>query len=384
MIYKEFKGITISHLGMGNMRLPTTGPGGLRAPIDRGKAQEIIDYVYANGVNYFDTAYMYHGGESERFLGEALKKYPRESYLLADKMWGMLVQQGRPTADVFEEQLRRCQTDYFDFYLLHNVSESTIDIYMDEKLGILDDLLEQKRTGRIRNLGLSSHGKPATLKRFIERWHCFDFVQIQLNYLDWTLQDAKGQYEVITEHGMPVWVMEPCRGGRLASLSPEADEVLKKANPNASIASWAFRYLQTLPNVQVVLSGMTQMEQAVDNIRTFAHPNPLTEEEQKALEQAVRLLKERLNVPCTKCRYCDGCPKGLDIPELLAMYNELCIDRGGALMIALGNMQGEKKPANCVACGQCAKKCPQNIDIPGIMSKFAETLAKMPPTALPR
>lgn len=295
-----------------------------------------------------------------------------------------MVKPGQSPGVIFEEQLRRCQTDYFDFYLLHNVSESTINAYMNEELGIIDYLLEQKKAGRIRNFGFSNHGKPETLKRFIERWNCFDFVQMQLNYLDWTLQDAKRQYEIITEHGIPVWVMEPCRGGRLASLSPEADEILKKARPDASIASWAFRYLQTLPNVHVVLSGMTKMEQAADNIKTFEQPDPLTEDEQKVLEQAIILLKEKLNVPCTKCRYCDGCPKGLDIPELLAMYNELCIDHGPALMIALSDMPEEKKPANCVACGQCAKKCPQNIDIPGIMSKFAETLAKMPPMGFPK
>lgn len=377
MIYKEFKGMNISQLGMGNMRLPTAGaPMGA---IDREKAQEIIDYVYKNGVNYFDTAFMYHGGDSEKFLGEALKKYSRESFYLADKMPGFMVQPGQSPNTIFEEQLRRCQTDYFDFYLLHNVSESTIDTYMNEELGIIDYLLEQKKAGRIRYFGFSNHGKPETLKRFIERWNCFDFVQIQLNYLDWTLQDAKRQYEIITEHGMPVWVMEPCRGGRLASLSPEADELLKKARPDVSIASWAFRYLQTLPNVQVVLSGITQMEQAADNIKTFAQPNPLSKDEQKVLEQAVQMLKENLNVPCTKCRYCNGCPKGLDISELLAIYNELCIDHGPALMIALRNMPEEKKPVNCIGCGQCSKKCPQNIDIPGIMSKLAKTLAKMPP-----
>jgi uncharacterized protein len=382
VIYKEFKGMKISQLGMGNMRLPTKGdPMG---PVDHEKAREIIDYVYTNGVNYFDTAYMYHGGDSERFLGEALERYPRGSYYLADKMPGFAIQPGQTPGIIFEEQLKRCRIDYFDFYLLHNVSEVTIGSYMNLELGIIDYLLEQKKIGRIRNLGLSSHGKPETLRRFIDYWNCFDFVQIQLNYLDWTLQDAKGQYEVITEHGMPVWVMEPCRGGRLASLSKEADEILKKARPDDSIASWAFRYLQMLPNVQVILSGMTRLEQAVDNVKTFTRLDPLTEGDQNTLQQAINLLKERINVPCTGCHYCDGCPQGLDIPDLLAMYNELCVDQGPALMIKLNSMPEEKKPASCIACGQCAEKCPQNIDIPGVMERFAERLAKLPPLVFPR
>lgn len=213
MIYKKFQDINLSRLGMGNMRLPVS-----RGRIDEKRAQEIIDYAMAQGINYYDTAYVYHSGESESFLGKALKKYPRDSYYLATKFYVM----ADPDIEkVFEEQLRKLDTDYIDFYLLHCVNEETCDAYMKPERKYLDFLMEQKAKGRIRHIGFSSHGKPATLERFLNWSDCFEFVQIQLNYLDWTMQDAKKQYEIITEHGLPVWVMEPVRGGRLASLGRE-------------------------------------------------------------------------------------------------------------------------------------------------------------------
>jgi hypothetical protein len=373
--YTDFQGKQLSRLGMGNMRLPTTGDTGT---VDEERAQAIIDLVYANGVNYFDTAYMYHNGQSERFLGKALKKYPRDSYYLADKMPGFMLQPGQTPRDIFEEQLRRCDTDYFDFYLCHNVNEATVDVYNDEALGIIPYLLQEKAAGRIRHLGFSNHGSPELLRGFLDRWDCFEFVQIQLNYLDWTLQDAKQQYEIITEHGLPVWVMEPCRGGRLAALSPDADALLKAAEPDRSIASWAFRYVQTLPNVQVVLSGMTQLDQAQDNLRTFAAYSPLSPAQQNTLQKALDLFRDQVNVPCTKCRYCDGCPKGLAIPDLLAMYNAYAIDPGPRKLSEVRALPAEQQPAACIACGSCTRKCPQSIDIPGVLAKFAEIIETSP------
>jgi len=374
---------------MGNMRLPTVGE---RGPIDEEKAREIIEYAYEHGVNYFDTAYRYHGGESERFVGKVLNQYPRESWHLATIMPGHMIRDsnGRlelaaymtglaisSPADIFEEQIEKCGVVYFDFYLLHNLCETSYDFYTDEDLGVVEYLLTQKKAGRIRHLGFSAHGRAEAIDKFLNWKDCFEFVQIQLNYLDWTLQDAKRKYEVITNHGIPVITMESCRGGRLASLNEKADAMLKKARPNDSIASWAFRFLQSLPNVQVVLSGMTTMEQVVENVKLFSEPDPTTEEEKELLQQAIATMVNL--VPCTACRYCcDVCPQGLDIPKLISMYNEASFENPFILHFTLDAMKEAELPSACLACGDCKELCPQGIDVPDIMKRFAETIANMP------
>ena len=252
MIYKQFQDLQLSRLGMGNMRLPVN-----QGRIDRKKAQEIIDYAMEQGINYYDTAYVYHSGESEPFLGEALSKYPRDSYYLATKFYVM----AKPDIEqVFEEQLCKLRTDYIDFYLIHCVNEETIGAYTAKNRHYMEFLLEQKAKGRIRHIGFSSHGKPETLEKFLNWSDAFEFVQIQLNYLDWTMQNAKRQYEIITEHGLPVWVMEPVRGGRLASLGERYDAMLKQARPDWSVPAWAFHWLMGLSGVTMILSGMTTME----------------------------------------------------------------------------------------------------------------------------
>lgn len=378
MIFKDFQGHSLSRLGMGCMRLPASAPG-FGAPVDRAKAREILEHVYENGVNYFDTAYMYHGGESEKVLGEVLPRFRRDTYFLADKMPGHMLAQVRKSPEAaFEEQLERCRADRFDFYLLHNLNAESEAVYNDEDLGIVRYLLEQKRRGRIRYLGFSNHATTEVLARFLDRWDCFDFVQLHLNYLDWTLQDAKGKYETVTAHGLPVWVMEPVRGGRLASLNPAADAVLKAAAPERSIASWAFRWQQTLPGVQMVLSGMTTLEQAKDNLRTFERADPLSDAEQAVLAQAVSLLKEDGMVPCTTCHYCDGCPQGIDIPAQLALFNESRLGLSFPLMFGLHTTPEGHRPKDCIACGECVPKCPQGIDIPGTFAAFAKEIETYP------
>lgn len=367
VIYRNFKGHDISLLGMGNMRLPLTSSGA----IDREHAQSIIDYAFEHGINYFDTAYMYHGGDSERFLGEALAGYPRESYYLADKFPGFMLRPGESPKEIFEEQLRRCRTDHFDFYLMHAVDARSLAVYEDPR--VLDYFEQERQAGRIRYLGFSSHGSPEVLERFVgaREW---DFAQIQLNYLDWTLQDAERQYEILTQHGIPVMVMEPLRGGRLASLTPEADALLQEAAPGRPVASWAFRWLMGLENVQVVLSGMSELSQIVDNVATFQHEEPLTGEHARVLERARDMLRERIGVPCTGCRYCvDDCPQGLNIPGLLNAYNNYAAAtayREFALSQALDRLGEGPGADECIACGACARHCPQSIDIPAAMERL--------------
>lgn len=370
MEYKPYKDERLSCLGMGNMRLPQIGEG-MGAPIDPIAAQEIIDYAISHGINYFDTAYVYNNGGSEKFLGQALPKYPRHSYNIATKFNSM---SNPDYKAVFSEQLSRLNTDYIDFYLLHALSDNNADDYLNS--GCIEYFLEQKQAGRIRYLGFSSHASVQTLERFAScrEW---DFAQIQLNYLDWTMQDAKGQYEALTKLGIPVVVMEPVRGGRLASLSPVADAMLKAAQPDWSIASWAFRWLMRLDNVQVILSGMSTLGQIVDNVATFDDYKPLTDEQVEILNKACDLFRGEITVPCTSCRYCtDDCPQGIDIPVIMETYNRYKLDNGPMGLFGLQRL--EKKPSDCIGCATCEKHCPQGIVISSVMAELTEASARMP------
>ena len=388
MYYRELAGEKVSALGMGNMRLPTFD--GVEKNVDREKSQAIIDYAMSHGINYYDTAYRYHGGESERFIGQALKKYPRDSFLLASKFPGhMMVKKGggvvgftsglagwpdNTVEGVFAEQLQKCQVDYFDFYLLHNVNENSLVIYDDPDLRVVDFVKQKKREGKIRHLGFSSHASSAaTIDDFLTRHEgVFDFVQIQLNYLDWTLQDAKGKYEVITKHGLKVVVMEGVRGGRLAQLPEEQMARLRAVRPEDSAARWALRWLQGLQDVAVVLSGMTTLDQIRENVETFAAPEPLTDEEKDLLTDVAESMMNL--VPCTGCRYCtEGCPMELEIPKIIAAYNAVKNDDFMARYDP-DRADAAMDPRRCVGCGACTGICPQGIAVPDIMSKFAEML----------
>lgn len=387
MQYKAFHELQISALGMGNMRLPTLGG---RGAIDEPKARELIAYALDHGVNYFDTGYRYHEGASEPFVGKALSEYPRDKWYIATKFPGHMMQvvngrieplgylKGRQDLSVeviFEEQLQRLGVEYFDFYLLHNLCETSYAFYTDQQIGAVEYLLKQKQAGRIRHLGFSAHGRAETIDKFLNLYDCFEFVQIQLNYLDWVLQDAKRKYEVITAHGLPVVVMEPVRGGRLAALPPEADALLKAARPESSDASWAFRFLQGLPNILTVLSGMSNMDQLKENVALFADYNPLDTAEDKLLRQAMQSMLDL--VPCTACRYCEeACPKGLEIPKLISMYNEAKNISVRSNHSTLDAMRPEELPMACIGCGACKKLCPQNIDIPGVMKRYAQMLTQ--------
>lgn len=377
MITNDFQGKKLSLLGFGTMRLPLESDDP-NAKVDEKKVFEMVKYASEHGVNYYDTAYPYHGGESERIIGRALKQLPRESFYLATKYPGHQISSRYDPAAIFEEQLEKCQVDYFDFYLLHNVYENSIQTYMDPKWGIIDYFLEQKKKGRIRHLGFSTHGRVELIETFLERYGDeMEFCQIQLNYLDWTLQDAKAKYELLTKYNIPVWVMEPVRGGRLASLSEKDETTLKQLRPDESIASWAFRWLQALPNVKMVLSGMSNMEQMIDNVKTFSEEKPLSEKEIHLLEDIAETMKDSL--PCTGCRYCcDGCPQQIDIPKVISYYNETRFSPNFNIGMAMEAIAPEHQPSACIECGQCTHMCPQNIDIPKAMKDFAEILDGMP------
>jgi len=375
LLYKQFKDLKLSALGYGCMRLPSIGTG-RDAPIDEEEAKACLTYAYENGVNYFDSAYGYHGGESERVAGRILKQFPRDSFYLATKFPGHM---GHTTdvEEVFAEQLQKCQVDYFDFYLLHNVNDTSINIYSSSELKIVEKLLRQKEAGKIRHFGFSSHARPENIEVFLKEFPgVFEFCQIQLNYLDWTLQNAKAKVEILTAHNIPVWVMEPVRGGKLASLSPEREALLKSERPDETVAAWAFRWLQSVSNIGMVLSGMSSLDQVKDNIKTFSEDAPLTAKEKELLENIAADMSGM--IPCTACRYCcDGCPQELDIPLLLSLYNDARYDFSFAAMQGIQALPEDKRPAACVACGQCSEVCPQNIDVPAAMEGYAKILSEM-------
>lgn len=376
MIYRDFKGIKLSALGFGMMRLPLNADN----TIDEDTTGKMVDLAMENGVNYFDTAWPYHAGYSEIVAGKLLSKYPRDSYYLATKFPGHQINDSYDPAEVFEKQLRKCGVDYFDFYLLHNVYEKSFDVYNDPKWGIIDYFVEQKKLGRIRHLGFSSHGRPDNLKAFLDLYgDKMEFCQIQMNYVDFTLQEALKKYEMLTERGIAVWVMEPLRGGRLAKLSDKDMALLEEKRPGKSPAAWAFDRLKSFENIKVILSGMSDIDQMKENIDIFSDDTPLTEEESALLESIGEGMKN--SIPCTACGYCkDSCPMELDIPMLLHTYNDVRFGLEGGLTASMQMeaLPEDKLPTACIGCGACEAVCPQGIEIPTELASFSEDLEKLP------
>ncbi len=365
----------LSLLGFGLMRLPLNENG----EIDQQQLEEMVEYAINNGVNYFDTAYPYHDGNSEIAIGKVLAQYPRDSFYLATKYPGhQILSTGYNPEEIFEEQLKKCKVEYFDFYLLHNVNDKSIETYLDERWKIIDYFVQQKELGRIKHLGFSTHATLQVLEKFLDlHGDKMEFCQIQLNYLDWTMQQAKEKYELLTKRNIPVWVMEPVRGGRLASLNEESERKLLTLRADKSIASWGFEFLKRLDNVKMVLSGMSNIDQMIDNVNTFKNESLITEEEVNLLLEIAETLKK--GVPCTKCQYCvEGCPMNLDIPTLLEIYNDLLFYPSSNTSMRIEFMDEEKKPHNCIGCGNCSSICPQNIDIPGSLNELSEMMEKLP------
>ena len=402
-------GDKISLLGFGCMRFPmrseAASPRG--EEIDEVEAFRQVDYALAHGVNYFDTAYMYHGGKSEEVIGRALKRYPRNRFFLASKMPGNTISTLKEAKKIFETQLRRCQVDYFDYYLLHAISTVQQSKKIYETNGVLDYLLEMKRAGRIRNLGWSFHGDRAMLEYILSQNVRWDFALLQLNYHDLLNKYVPQDFvtKLLPEPAQPIWVlekllptglplivMEPLLGGRLARLNKKALTILQAENLQASAASWAFRYVAGLPNVLTVLSGMTYMEHLQDNLLTYSPFKPLSEREKEALKRVLAIFITQENIPCTACSYCMPCPYGVDIPAVFSHYN-YCVDdeyipKGvrnadyekarRAFLVGYDRSIPELRQAmRCTGCDKCIPLCPQRIDIPGQMtrlSKFIEQL----------
>ncbi len=374
MIYRDFQGIKLSGLGLGMMRLPVVD--GNDSIVDEVKAAEMIDYAMKNGINYYDTAWGYHSGNSEITAGKFLSAYPRENYYLASKFPGYDNSNMPKVKEIFEKQLEKCQTSYFDFYLFHNVYEGNIDDYLNPEFGILDYLLEQKKNGRIRHLGFSAHGDLDVIQRFLDAYgEHMEFCQLQINYMDWHFQNAKEKTELIQRYNIPVWVMEPLRGGKLADAPENMKKEMLAMRPDESIPAWAFRFLQSI-GATMVLSGMSDMKQLKENIAVWETDKPLSPEEFDRIIALADYETQKGGLPCTACHYCTShCPQELPIPELIALYNEHKITGGGFLApMAVGSMPQNKRPANCIGCRSCEQVCPQQIKISKAMKEFSEAI----------
>ena len=376
MIYKDFQGMKLSALGFGAMRLPVID--GDDGRIDEAAALRMVDTAMQNGINYYDTAWGYHGENSELVMGKALSRYPRDSFYVATKFPGYDPSNWGKVEEIFERQLEKLGVEYFDFYLFHNVCEMNIDAYLDdEKYGIYSYLMKQKQNGRIRHLGFSCHGSMPVLQRFLDAYgKDMELCPLQLNYLDWTFQNGKDKVALLDQQHIPVWVMEPLRGGRLAKLAPEYEAQLTALRPDEEIPAWAFRFLQSIPSVTMILSGMSNDEQLEKNLVTFAEDNNLNEDEMKVLLGIAEKMLSVGTVPCTACHYCvSHCPQELNIPDLLALYNEHAYTGGGFIApMALSALPEEKRPQACLQCRSCEEVCPQQIKISEVLADFSAKL----------
>ncbi len=360
-------------LGLGALRLPLLDPNDQQS-IDYETLEKMIDIYMERGFTYYDTSYIYHGELSETALGRALvDRYPRDSFLLSTKMPIKFMKKKEDMERIFEEQLQKCHVDYFDFYLIHAIGRETYETC--KKWDTFEFLKQKRAEGKFREFGVSLHDSPEFLDEILTEYPEIDFVVEQLNYVDWVNPGirAKEIYEVAVKHGKPIVVMEACKGGTLAEIPDEAKALMKAYNPDASIASWAFRFVGSLPGVRVVLAGMPKMEFLLDNLNTFEDFKPLNEEEYKIIDQVVEIINSNTAIPCTYCRYCeDGCPKKIPIPDFFALYNDMKrLQKASAPNEVLtqafyyGNYveQGRGAASTCIKCKKCEKVCPQRLPI---------------------
>lgn len=371
MEYREFEklGIKTSLLGFGCMRFPVRKDGSIHYQ----KAKQMVELAYQSGVNYFDTAYTYHNGESERFIGEVLDQYDRSTYYLATKLPCWLINSLDDAKRIFQEQLEKLHKDYVDFYLLHSLGRNTFDKMVS--LGVLDYVIQLKKEGKIRYLGFSFHDGYDAFS-YILHYHDWDFCQIQLNYMDIDIQAGLKGYHLTEELHIPLIIMEPVKGGSLAKLPQSATKHFKAVAPDKSVASFALRYVGSLPNVKVVLSGMSSPKQVEDNLDTFMNFSPLNDLEQEAIKKVSQVLKSRVRIGCTGCSYCMPCPAGVNIPENFSLWNEYGMYRNaGQINWAwTQGMSDKAKAKNCIECGKCETLCPQKLSIRENLKKLQAEL----------
>lgn len=360
MEYRKFEklGVAPSLLGFGCMRFPTRPDG----EIDEAQAEKMLDTAIAAGVTYIDTAYPYHDGKSEPFVGKVLKKYDRDSFYLATKLPVWLVKNEEDAERIFEEQLARLQTSHIDFYLLHALNGGRYEELLQQ--GIVEWAQKKKEEGKIRFLGFSFHDGYGAFEKIITS-RDWDFCQIQFNYMDTEIQAGLKGVRLAEKLGVPMVIMEPVKGGSLTTFAEDITSMFRAERPDASLASWALRYVGTFPNVKVILSGMSSEDQVADNLKTFGHFEPLSDREQQLIKDVVSAVKARVKNGCTACRYCMPCPFGVDIPGNFRIWNEYAMygNAGAAKRNYFNNMKLENRADQCQKCGACEKACPQAIQI---------------------
>jgi hypothetical protein len=363
-------------LGFGLMRLPEKD-----GSIELEKVSEMVDKYMAAGFNYFDTAYVYHGGKSEVAARECIvKRYPRDSFCLATKLpvWNMKNEEDRDR--ILSEQLERAGVDYFDFYLLHSVEDGfNYDTY--EKLNCFEWGVRKKKEGKIKHFGFSYHGTPALLEKILDAHPETEFVQVQLNYVDWINPIVKAEelHKILCERNIPIIVMEPVKGGTLANPLPEITGLFRSARPDASPASWAFRFVGSLPGVMTILSGMSNSEQMADNIATFTDFEPLSANEQDIIKKAREIHLGTPTIGCTACRYCcDGCPMGIKIPDVFSLFNTIRMYKEDwrAKVFYNNHIANSARASACIGCGQCESVCPQHLPIISLLKEASEKFDK--------
>lgn len=395
MTYREsLTGDKVSLLGYGCMRWPMTKDENGKDIVDQERVNELVDYAIEHGVNYFDTAPVYLQGQSEKATGIALKRHPRDKFFIATKLSNFSNSSFENSKKMYEQSFKEMQVDYIDYYLLHSIGGGGVPSFRQRFVdnGIIDFLVKEREAGRIRNLGWSYHGDKETFLYVLDMDVKWDFVQIQMNYADWKTNDAEFLYRELEKRNIPVVIMEPLLGGRLAKLSDHLVGRLKQRRPDLSVASWAFRFAGHFPRVLTSLSGMTYKEHLIDNLKTYSPIEYLTDEELEFLEETAQLMLKYPTIPCNDCKYCMPCPYGIDIPAVLLHYNK-CVNEGNvpkdrqdpkyrearqAFLVGYDRSVPKLRQAShCIGCNQCMQHCPQRINIPRQLRRIDEFVEKL-------